>query len=126
MGWLGTQTDSQNPQSPTRDQALGYCREWASTMGPSHHDGNFVIAPMSQLGVACQCIIASKTSLDSLQLISPTRSVFYQTCSQVSTALTLLSQNRTEAMTPKIMPKRHALAIPNLLQQPLRRLSQSG
>jgi len=53
MGWLGTQTDSQNTQSPTKDQALGYCLEWASTMGPSTHDGNFVIAPMSQLGVAC-------------------------------------------------------------------------
>merc|ERR1719316_222408 len=53
MGFLGTQTDSQNTQSPTKDQALGYCLEWASTMGPSTHDGNFVIAPMSQLGVAC-------------------------------------------------------------------------
>jgi hypothetical protein len=53
MGWLGTQTDSNNAQSPTKDQALGYCLEWATYMGPSSDEGNFVVAPMSQLGVGC-------------------------------------------------------------------------
>jgi len=52
MGWLGQQTDPQNAQSPTKDQALGYCFTWANYMGPTNNI-NFVVRPMSQLGVAC-------------------------------------------------------------------------
>jgi len=50
--WLGSPTDPTNPASPTKSQAIGYCHEWANYMG-STTDVNFVVAPMSQLGVAC-------------------------------------------------------------------------
>lgn len=52
FGWLGQQTDATNADSPTKDQALEYCLNWASYMGPTV-DINFVVRPMSQLGVAC-------------------------------------------------------------------------
>lgn len=52
MAWLGQLTDTNNANSPTKDQALEYCMTWASYMGPTT-DVNFVVRPMSQLGVAC-------------------------------------------------------------------------
>lgn len=54
FAWLGQNTDTANADSPTKDQALGYCYEWAQYMGPTDPDKlNFVVRPMSQLGVAC-------------------------------------------------------------------------
>lgn len=52
--WLGAQTDANNAASPTKNQALGYCYSWATSLGQQANGfSNFAIAPMSQLAIAC-------------------------------------------------------------------------